>query len=204
MIGKLKGRVDEIGDDRLILDVGGVGYLVYCPARVLQGLPSPGEAAALHIETIVREDMIRLYGFSSRAEQAWFQLLMTVQGVGAKVALAALGVLSASEIANAIALGDTAAITRTPGIGKRVAERIVTELKSKAPAYASVDAGTLSVSQQASSGAPSSVGDAVSALVNLGYPSAQASAAVSKAVKSAGEGADTATLIRLGLKELSA
>ena len=171
---------------------------------VLQGLPSPGEAAALHIETIVREDMIRLYGFSSRAEQAWFQLLMTVQGVGAKVALAALGVLSASEIANAIALGDTAAITRTPGIGKRVAERIVTELKSKAPAYASVDAGTLSVSQQASSGAPSSVGDAVSALVNLGYPSAQASAAVSKAVKSAGEGADTATLIRLGLKELSA
>ncbi|MBB99848.1 MAG: Holliday junction branch migration protein RuvA [Rhodobacteraceae bacterium] len=204
MIGKLKGRVDEIGDDHLILDVGGVGYLVYCPARVLQGLPSPGEAAALHIETIVREDMIRLYGFSSRAEQAWFQLLMTVQGVGAKVALAALGVLSASEIANAIALGDTAAITRTPGIGKRVAERIVTELKSKAPAYASVDAGTLSVSQQASSGAPSSVGDAVSALVNLGYPSAQASAAVSKAVKSAGEGADTATLIRLGLKELSA
>lgn len=204
MIGKLKGRVDEIGDDHLILDVGGVGYLVFCPARVLQGLPSPGEAAALHIETIVREDMIRLYGFSSRAEQAWFQLLMTVQGVGAKVALAALGVLSASEIANAIALGDTAAITRTPGIGKRVAERIVTELKSKAPAYASVDAGTLSVSQQASSGAPSSVGDAVSALVNLGYPSAQASAAVSKAVKSAGEGADTATLIRLGLKELSA
>ena len=204
MIGKLKGRVDEIGDDHLILDVGGVGYLVYCPARVLQGLPSPGEAAALHIETIVREDMIRLYGFSSRAEQAWFQLLMTVQGVGAKVALAALGVLSASEIANAIALGDTAAITRTPGIGKRVTERIVTELKSKAPAYASVDAGTLSVSQQASSGAPSSVGDAVSALVNLGYPSAQASAAVSKAVKSAGEGADTATLIRLGLKELSA
>lgn len=203
MIGKLKGVVDEIGDDHLILDVHGVGYLVYAPARVLQGLPGRGEAAVLHIETLVREDLIRLYGFSSASEKAWFQLLMTVQGVGAKVALAALGVMKASELANAVALGDTAQIARAPGIGKRVAERIVTELKSKAPAFASVDAGTIAASQQASAAVPTAVGDAVSALVNLGYQQAQASAAVAAAVKSAGEGAEAATLIRLGLKELA-
>ncbi|MCC4245372.1 Holliday junction branch migration protein RuvA [Stappia indica] len=203
MIGKLKGVVDEIGDDHLILDVHGVGYLVFAPARVLQGLPGRGEAAVLHIETLVREDLIRLYGFSSASEKAWFQLLMTVQGVGAKVALAALGVMKASELANAVALGDTAQIARAPGIGKRVAERIVTELKSKAPAFASVDAGTIAASQQASAAVPTAVGDAVSALVNLGYQQAQASAAVAAAVKSAGEGAEAATLIRLGLKELA-
>lgn len=203
MIGKLKGVVDEIGDDYLILDVHGVGYLVFAPARVLQGLPGRGEAAVLHIETLVREDLIRLYGFSSASEKAWFQLLMTVQGVGAKVALAALGVMKASELANAVALGDTAQIARAPGIGKRVAERIVTELKSKAPAFASVDAGTIAASQQASAAVPTAVGDAVSALVNLGYQQAQASAAVAAAVKSAGEGAEAATLIRLGLKELA-
>ena len=203
MIGKLKGVVDEIGDDHLILDVHGVGYLVYAPARVLQGLPGRGEAAVLHIETLVREDLIRLYGFSSASEKAWFQLLMTVQGVGAKVALAALGVMKASELANAVALGDTAQIARAPGIGKRVAERIVTELKSKAPAFASVDAGTIAAAQQASAAVPTAVGDAVSALVNLGYQPAQASAAVAAAVKSAGEGAEAATLIRLGLKELA-
>ena len=203
MIGKLKGVVDEIGDDHLILDVHGVGYLVFAPARVLQGLPGRGEAAVLHIETLVREDLIRLYGFSSATEKAWFQLLMTVQGVGAKVALAALGVMRASELANAVALGDTAQIARAPGIGKRVAERIVTELKSKAPAFASVDAGTIAASQQASAAVPTAVGDAVSALVNLGYQQAQASAAVAAAIKSAGEGAEAATLIRLGLKELA-
>lgn len=203
MIGKLKGVVDEIGDDHLILDVHGVGYLVYAPARVLQGLPGRGEAAVLYIETLVREDLIRLYGFSSASEKAWFQLLMTVQGVGAKVALAALGVMKASELANAVALGDTAQIARAPGIGKRVAERIVTELKSKAPAFASVDAGTIAAAQQASAAVPTAVGDAVSALVNLGYQQAQASAAVAAAVKSAGEGAEAATLIRLGLKELA-
>ncbi|WP_249690654.1 Holliday junction branch migration protein RuvA [Stappia sp. WLB 29] len=203
MIGKLKGVVDEIGDDHLILDVHGVGYLVFAPARVLQGLPGRGEAAVLHIETLVREDLIRLYGFSSASEKAWFQLLMTVQGVGAKVALAALGVMKASELANAVALGDTAQIARAPGIGKRVAERIVTELKSKAPAFASVDAGTIAAAQQASAAVPTAVGDAVSALVNLGYQPAQASAAVAAAVKSAGEGAEAATLIRLGLKELA-
>ncbi|QGZ34835.1 Holliday junction branch migration protein RuvA [Stappia indica] len=203
MIGKLKGVVDEIGDDHLILDVHGVGYLVFAPARVLQGLPGRGEAAVLHIETLVREDLIRLYGFSSASEKAWFQLLMTVQGVGAKVALAALGVMKASELANAVALGDTAQIARAPGIGKRVAERIVTELKSKAPAFASVDAGTIAASQQASAAVPTAVGDAVSALVNLGYQQAQASAAVAAAVKSAGEEAEAATLIRLGLKELA-
>ncbi|MCA1298223.1 Holliday junction branch migration protein RuvA [Stappia indica] len=203
MIGKLKGRVDEIGEDHVLLDVGGVCYLVYCPARTLRDLPGPGEAAVLFIETMVREDMIRLYGFASVAEKAWFQLLMTVQGVGAKVALGALGLLSAAEIANAIALGDTATITRAPGIGKRVAERIIGELKNKAPAYASIDAGTVAVAQTASAGVPTAVGDAVSALVNLGYAQPQASAAVAAAVKSAGEDASAEKLIRLGLKELA-
>ena len=205
MIGKLKGRVEEVDDDSVVLDVGGVGYLVYCPVRVLQTLSGRGEAAELHIETLVREDMIRLYGFSSRADKAWFQLLMTVQGVGAKVALAALGVLSASEIANAIALGDAATITRVPGIGKRVAERIVSELKSKAPSFASVDAETIAVADTARStgGKPTAIGDAVSALVNLGYAHAQASAAVARAAATAGDGADAASLIRLGLKELA-
>lgn len=203
MIGKLKGVVDEIGEDHVLLDVHGVGYLVYAPARVLQGLPGPGEAAVLHIETIVREDMIRLYGFATAAEKAWFQLLMTVQGVGAKVALAALGVLKAGELANAIALGDTATIARAPGIGKRVAERIVVELKSKAPTFASVGSEALAVAAQAGAGVSGPAADAVSALVNLGYAQAQASAAVAAALRSAGETAETATLIRLGLKELA-
>lgn len=204
MIGKLKGTVDSYGDDHLILDVHGVGYQVFCPSRVLQGLPRAGEAAVLFIETIVREDMIRLYGFSSEAEREWFRLLMTVQGVGAKVALAVLSVLKASEVATAIALGDKAALARAPGVGKRVAERLVIELKDKASGYSSLDADTLAVAQTVSENvAARPVAEAVSALTNLGYAQAQASAAVARAVKSAGEDATTETLIRLGLKELA-
>lgn len=204
MIGKLKGTVDSYGDDHLILDVYGVGYQVYCPSRVLQGLPRAGEAAVLFIETIVREDMIRLYGFSSEAEREWFRLLMTVQGVGAKVALAVLSVLRASEVATAIALGDKAALARAPGVGKRVAERLVIELKDKAPGYSSLDAETLAVAQTVNENvAARPVAEAVSALTNLGYAQAQASAAVARAVKSAGDDATTETLIRLGLKELA-
>lgn len=204
MIGKLKGTIDSYGEDHVILDVHGVGYQIHCPSRILQGLPRAGEAAVLFIETIVREDMIRLYGFGVEAEREWFRILMTVQGVGAKVALGILGILKASEVANAIALGDKATISRAPGVGKRVAERIIAELKDKAPGLATVDQGTIAVSQNvADNVAARPVAEAVSALTNLGYAQAQASGAVAKALQSAGEDATTETLIRLGLKELA-
>lgn len=203
MIGKLRGVVDSYGDDWVILDVGGVGYEVYCPVRTLQALPQPGEAATLAIETYVREDAIRLYGFASDSEREWFRLLQTVQGVGAKVALAILGVLKPAELASAIALGDKAALSRAPGVGKRVAERLAIELRDKAPAYSGAD--PLVVELQGAledKRAPQPVADAVSALINLGYPQVQASAAVAAAHRAAGEDATTETLIRLGLKEL--
>ena len=116
MIGKLKGLIDSYGEDYVILDVGGVGYQVHCSARTLQALPAPGEAAVLSIETYVREDQIKLFGFRSDLEREWFRLLQTVQGVGAKVALAVLGTLAPSDLANAIALRDKAAVARTPGV----------------------------------------------------------------------------------------
>lgn len=204
MIGKLKGVVDSYGDDFVLLDVQGVCYQVHCPSRVLQQLPRVGEAAVIAIETMVREDLIKLFGFAEDSEREWFRLLMTVQGVGAKVALGILGIMRASEIANAIALGDKAAITRAPGVGKRVAERIVSELKDKAPAFASVEDDTIAVSQAVQENVASRpVADAVSALSNLGYAPAQASAAVAAAVGSAGEDATAEMLIRLGLKELA-
>lgn len=203
MIGKLKGVVDSYGDDFVLLDVQGVCYQVHCPSRVLQQLPRVGEAAVLAIETMVREDMIRLFGFSEDSEREWFRLLMTVQGVGAKVALGILGIMKASEVANAIALGDKTAVTRAPGVGKRVAERIVSELKSKAPAFATVEGDTLAVSQSVQENAAArSVADAVSALSNLGYQPVQAAAAIAAALKTAGEDAPAEKLIRLGLKEL--
>jgi Holliday junction DNA helicase RuvA len=204
MIGKLKGIVDSYGEDYVILDVNGVGYQVHCSPRTLQALPAQGQAATLSIETYVREDQIRLFGFTSDVEREWFRLLQTVQGVGAKVALSVLGTLKASELASAIALRDKAAVARAPGVGPKVAERIVTELKDKAPAFASVDpsvvrlAGALDEKR-----APRPVMDAVSALVNLGYGQPQAAAAVAAATRQVGEGADTAALIRQGLKELA-
>lgn len=204
MIGKLKGLVDSYGDDHVILDVHGVGYLVHCSARTLQALPRAGEAATLFIETFVREDMIRLYGFASPAEKSWFLLLQNVQGVGSKVALNVLSTLSPSELANAVALGDRATVARANGVGPKVAARIVAELKDKAPGFASVDPGVAGLAAQIEDRqAPGPVADAVSALVNLGYAQIQASAAVAGALREAGEGADTARLIRLGLKELA-
>src|SRR5574339_692838 len=138
MIGKLKGIVDTYGEDYIILDVGGVGYQVYCSARTLQALPSPGEPATLSIETYVREDQIKLFGFTSDIEREWFRLLQTVQDVGAKVALSILGTLKVSELASAIATRDKATVARAPGVGPKGAERIVTELKDKAPVFANV------------------------------------------------------------------
>ncbi len=205
MIGKLKGTLDDIGEDYCIIDVHGVGYLVFCPTRTLAALPSPGEAMVLHIETYVREDMIRLYGFQTTLEREWFRLLMNnVQGVGAKVALSVLSTLSPSDLANAIALRDIAMVSRAPGVGRKVAERIVTELKNKAPALAGEASGTIGLKQDIGEGmAPAPVADAVSALVNLGYSRDTAANAVAAALKAAGDGADSAKLIRLGLKELA-
>ncbi len=204
MIGKLKGTVDGIGEDHMILDVHGVGYLVHCSARTLQRAPRAGEALVLFIETYVREDMIRLYGFSAEAEREWFRLLMTVQGVGAKVALAVLGVLSPAELATAIAVRDLTAIARAPGVGKRVAERIAGELKDKAPAFSDADPAALRLAGEVvEARGRGPAGDAVSALVNLGYGQLPAAAAVAAAVKELGEGATTERLIRAGLKELS-
>ena len=203
MIGKLRGAIDTYGEDFIIVDVGGVGYLVHCSSRTLQALPAPGEAVTLAIETHVREDQIKLFGFTSDMEREWFRLLQTVQGVGTKVALAILGTLKPSDLASAIALRDKAAITRAPGVGPKVAERIVTELKDKAPAYADVDPAVMRLSGQLDENrAPKPIADAVSALVNLGYGHPQAAAAIAAASRSAGEGAETKQLIRLGLREL--
>ena len=204
MIGKLTGTIDSVGEDFAILDVHGVGYLVHCSARTLQELPAVGEAVALAIETHVREDQIRLFGFLSGGEREWFRLLQTVQGVGTKVALAILSTLKPADLATAIAMRDKAVITRAPGVGQKVAERIVTELKDKAPALTMVDPAVVRMSGAVDDKrAPRPVMDAVSALVNLGYGQPQAMAAIAAAVRDAGDGADTARLIRLGLKELS-
>lgn len=204
MIGKLRGLVDSFGDDWVLIDCGGVCYEVFCSSRTLQSLPRVGEAAVVFIETIVREDLIRLYGFSNEVEKSWFNLLTSVQGVGSRVALAILSVMSPSELSSAVALQDKAMIGRANGVGPKLALRVVTELKGKVPAIGAVDAGTLGLQAALGDGVASgNVADAVSALTNLGYSSAQASAAVARVV--AREGDDTATekLIRLGLRELS-
>jgi len=204
MIGKLKGTIEEIAEDHVLIDVQGVCYVAYCSTRTLSRLGSPGEAAALFIETYVREDQLRLFGFGSALEREWFRLLQSVQGVGAKVALAVLSTLTASDLANAIALQDKAVIARAPGIGPKVAQRIVTELKAKAPAFSGETGGAMGLRQELGEGvAAAPVADAVSALSNLGYSRDQAATAVAAALKTAGEDADSARLIRLGLKELA-
>ncbi|CAH1650137.1 Holliday junction ATP-dependent DNA helicase RuvA [Hyphomicrobiales bacterium] len=204
MIGKLKGLVDSYGEDFVIIDVGGVGYVVHCSSRTLQNLPKAGEAATLAIETHVREDMIRLYGFRSDAEREWFRLLQSVQGVGAKVALAILSVLDPGALATAIAMADKTAVARAPGVGPKLAARIVAELKDKAPAFGAVDPVVASLAGASEDRrAPQPAADAISALVNLGYGQPQAAAAIAAAMRQGGEDAPAATLIRLGLKELA-
>lgn len=203
MIGKLKGTIDEIGDDYVLVDVHGVCYVAYCSARTLSKLGSAGEACVLFIETYVREDQLKLFGFQTQLEREWFNLLQSVQGVGAKVALAVLSTLTPPELANAIALQDKTTVSRAQGVGPKVAIRIVTELKNKAPAFAG-DAINIGLKQEIGEGvAAAPVADAVSALTNLGYSRDQAANAVAAAMKTAGEDADSAKLIRLGLRELS-
>jgi Holliday junction DNA helicase RuvA len=203
MIGKLKGRIDAYGADWALVDVGGVGYHVFCSAKTLAALPPVGEFAEVHTELLVSQDMIRLVGFASTLEREWFRLLQTVQGVGTKVALAILSTLSAHDIANAIALQDKAMIGRAQGVGKKLAERIVLELKDKAPAFAPADAALARLQADLDAPRPTAASDAVSALVNLGYGQMQAGAAVAAAMKKAGDDQPTEKLIRLALKELA-
>ncbi|MBY4629647.1 Holliday junction branch migration protein RuvA [Rhizobium croatiense] len=203
MIGKLKGTIDEIGEDYVLVDVHGVCYVAYCSARTVSKLGSAGEACVLFIETYVREDQLKLFGFMTALEREWFNLLQSVQGVGAKVALAVLSTLTPGELANAIALQDRAAVSRAPGVGPKVAMRLVTELKNRAPAFAG-EAINIALKQELGEGvAAAPVADAVSALTNLGYSRDQAANAVAAAMKVAGDDADSAKLIRLGLKELA-
>lgn len=203
MIGKLSGNLDSVAETSAMIDVGGVGYVVFCSGRTLRGLPRPGEPVRLLIETHVREDHIHLYGFLDRAEQHWFNLLQTVQGVGARLALAILSSLGPAELAQAIAAQDKAQVRRADGVGAKLATRIVTELKDKAGELAGPGRA---VTAEGIAGAATEGGraaDAVSALVNLGYRRADAFAAVARAARELGEEAGLDRLIRAGLKELA-
>ncbi len=205
MIGKLTGTIDSVTGDAALVDVNGVGYVVHASSRTLGQLGGSGAVVSLLIETQVREDAINLYGFAEKAERDWFRLLTTVQGVGAKVALAILGVLSPDDLSLAIAAQDKAAITRAPGVGPKLGARIVAELKDKAGSVAN-DLSVGAVRGAALNGAKAGAipaEDAVSALVNLGYRRAEAYAAVAKGARDLGDKATLDGLIRFGLKELS-
>jgi Holliday junction DNA helicase RuvA len=196
MIAKLTGLIDAVTAEGVVLDVNGVGYLVFCSPRTLTRLPAKGAPASLLIETHVREDHIHLYGFADVAERDWFRLLTTVQGVGAKLAQAVLGVLSPDDLARAIAAADKASLARAPGVGQKLAGRIAAELKDKVGAVALGPA----IAALPERGVEA---DAVSALVNLGYRRAEAFEAVAAATRRLGGGAQVDQLIKAGLKELS-
>lgn len=203
MIAKLKGIVDHVGDGHAIIDVGGVGYLVHCAARTLGRLKA-GEAAALLIETDVGEDHIRLFGFADAAEREWFRLLTSVQGVGSRIGLAVLSTLTPDELVRAIAAGDKTTVSRANGVGGKLAQRIVTELKDKVSALALGAAGGAAGKKGKGGGVDTTTADAVSALVNLGYVPADALGAVAQAGEALGAGASVAELIRAALSELAA
>ena len=203
MIGKLKGTIDSVVEEALILDVNGVGYLVSASARTLRALPGVGNEAGLLIETHVREDAIKLYGFLTAGERDWFRLLQSVQGVGAKVALGILGALSAEALSTAVARQDKAMMARAPGVGPKLAARLVLELKDKAPAFAIADFAHAELGLERGPRLAKDAEDAVLALVSLGYPQLQAAAAVARISAQLGPAAETATLIRAGLKELA-
>ena len=198
----------SVGQHAVPVDVNGVGYEVSCSSRTLRRMEA-GQEISLVIDTHVREDAIRLYGFTSEVERSWFRTLQTIQGVGAKVALAVLGTLSTQDLANAIALQNWAAVEQAPGVGKKLAQRIVMELKDKAPALSvaglNVPVASPGKAKSAASARPEHnfAAEAISALTNLGYQPAQAAQAVAVAANELGEGADTAKLIRRGLKELA-
>ncbi len=199
MIGKLRGVVDAIEEQKCLIDVGGVGYVVFASTRTLAALPAPPGIASLLIETQVREDAISLYGFAGSAERDWFRLLTTVQGVGAKVALGMLSALSPDQLIAAIASGDRAALTRAPGVGPKLAVRLLSELRERAGVMPG--GGTALPAALAPSTGP--LADALSALTNLGYRRAEAEAALARAVAEHGANAALDVLIRTGLRSLS-
>ena len=201
MIAKLTGRVDSVGDDWLIVDVGGVGYLVQSPSRVLAVLQA-GAPVSLRIETVVREDAILLYGFLQAADQDWFRLLTTVQGVGAKAALGLLSVLTADALVAAIASGDRAALQRAPGVGAKLATRVLTELKDKVGGMVLGLAASRGAKGDVVSPAAGATADAVSGLVNLGYSPSDALRAVTVAAGRLGDKVSVEALIRAGLNEV--
>jgi holliday junction DNA helicase RuvA len=201
VIAKLTGIVDSTGDGWVVLDVGGVGYLVFCSGRTLSRLTA-GQAASLRVETAVRDDAINLYGFADTAERQWYRMLTTVQGVGAKAALAILTALAADELVQAVAAGDRGAITRAAGVGPKLAGRIIGELREKVEVAALGTAATVT-SGAGNWGLGGDVGDAVSALVNLGFRPAEALGAVSHAAARLGTGAAVEDLIKGGLAELT-
>ncbi len=228
MIGKISGLMDYKGDDHALIDVRGVGYLVYCSDRTLAALPGPGAAVTLYTDLLVRQDLLQLFGFPSLLEKEWHRLLMSVQGVGAKASLAILGALGAEGVNRAIALGDWNAVKAARGIGPKTAQRVVNELKDKAPAVMALGgalAANLASDGAESDGAAGDVieddpapaprrpapapgggaaaqSEALSALSNLGYGPGEAAGAVAQAAGDA-PGADTATLIRAALKLLA-
>jgi holliday junction DNA helicase RuvA len=197
MIAKLTGLIGQIEADRCVIDVNGVGYLVQASTRTLSALPT-GQVASVLVETVVREDAILLFGFADAAERDWFRLLTTVQGVGARVALGVLSALSPRDLVQAIQAGDRGALTRAPGVGPKLAVRLLTELREKAGAMPSGEGPGLVLP-----GAGGVEADALSALVNLGYRRPEAAVAVDRVVRRLGEDAALAAVIREGLKELA-
>ncbi len=195
MIAKLTGMLDDFGPDWAVIDVAGVGYLVHASAKTLSSLGLRGELVTVHTELQVSENDMRLIGFASGAEREWFRLLTAVQGVGSKVALAILSVLSMDELQRACAGSDAAMVARAQGVGPKLASRIVNELKDKAGALP----GATGVVIAAPAGSPTA--DAISALQNLGFKPSVASAAVARALDELGDGAELNALVRLGLKK---
>ena len=205
MIAKLTGLVDQTGEGHVIIDVNGVGYLVFCSNRTLNMLATAAGSVSVMIETHVREDHIHLYGFGDEAERAWFNLLTTVQGVGAKVCLAILSVLTPDNLVQAIASQDKTAVTRAPGVGPKLATRIITELKDKIGGIAlGSTTATLEGEVAPAEGVNKFADDAVSALVNLGYGRSDAFRVVHQAAAKLGDEASVELLIKDGLSELSA
>lgn len=226
MIGKISGRLDWRGADSVLIDVRGVGYIVHVSDRTLRGMPAVGEAVSLFTELLVREDLLQLFGFPTMYEKEWHKLLTTVQGVGAKASMSILGTLGAEGVARAISLGDARAVQSAPGVGPKLAQRVILELKSKAHTVMAMGGGMMEVAEaddaviEAATPAPKraakpagaeqvasqararAAADALSALANLGYGTADAAEAVARASGDAPE-ADTAMLIRAALKLLA-
>lgn len=215
MIGRLTGRIGGFGPDHVLIDVGGVGYVVYVSDRTRAALPPMGEAATLYTDLLVREDLLQLFGYLSPAEKEWHRLLMTVQGIGAKASMGILGALGPDGVGRAIALGDWSAVKAAPGVGPKIAQRVVNELKDKAPAVMALAGAPAADPLIDSAPAPGSAparpavvaaapaqAEALSALGNLGYAPGEAAAAVAEAAGQ-GEGQDTAQLIRAALRLLA-